>query len=328
MSLPVPTDLVAWLLGPAHLDVLDEEGRPLGEAASPRYAEARRREAHRHFGDARDETGLPCNEAALGQLRGSWSALLHALSTYEAYRPPTVSRAFRRALAGTLLAPSRALVRRVPVEREVAALFKLCLGYSELLAAALMEAKLEADAPLPGPRGLCALIEARPWLIGDTQVCAGSRKQIAEAWTALGADAIGPTSLPGWDGIGVVVDAVLELSALAGVAAGAARVHVAHGARLDGLATCVSLLTSDRAPRIVRALGQIPDGGPLHPTLLYAPDEVPASVRALIEQLPAPGALTPFARIDEAHRRLSAPVVERLARATGGAVSEEVRVGE
>ena len=129
-------------------------------------------------------------------------------------------------------------------------------------------------------------------------------------------------------GRGEVVDAVLELSALAAVAAGAARVHVAHGARLEHPAACVDLTTSEQAPRIVRALGQITDGGPLHPTLLFAPDEVPASVRALIERLPAPGALTPFARIDEAHQRLAAPVAERLVgelRQAGTAELRELR---
>lgn len=311
-----PRELATWLLGPDHLDALDEEGRPLGEVASRRYAEAPRREAVRRFGDARDETGLPCNLAALGQLRRSWPTLLHALSAYEADRPATAARALRRAMAGTLLAPTRSLSGAI--DREAAALFKVSLGYSELLAAALMEGELDADAPLPGPHHLCALLASRPWLIGEAQVCAGSRKQIAEAWAALGADAREPSGVLGWHALSPVVDAALELSALSAVAAGAARVHVAHGAREDGRSACVALLSDDQAPRFVRALGQIADGGPLHPTLLFAADHVPASVRALIESLPAPGALAAFARIDEAWRREAGPAEARLAALSAG----------
>ncbi|MBX3270669.1 MAG: hypothetical protein KF729_10425, partial [Sandaracinaceae bacterium] len=283
--------LVAFWLGSAHFEALDEDGRPLGEVAARAYAGCPHREARRTFGDGRDATGKPANLAALAQLEGAWPALLASLAGFEAERPATFGRAYRRAVAGTVLGRARALAG--PVPRADAALYKVCVGFGEVIAAALIEERVDADAPPPGADTLFAWLDERPWLVGDAQVCAGTRRQIARVWAALAASEAPPSSLFDGAPTSALVDATLALCALAAVAAGAVRVHVAHGApaaALDPGLACVALYVADDVPRVVETLRQSPGAGPLHPTLLFAADEVPACVRGLIEALPAPGA--------------------------------------
>ncbi|MBK8587820.1 MAG: hypothetical protein IPN77_01630 [Sandaracinaceae bacterium] len=216
--------VVAWLLGGAARSWPDEQGRPLGEQASPRYATTPRREELRPFGDARDASGLPCNVAALAQLHATWPMLLAALSAFDAEQPDTLARTLRRISAGVRLGPLLALCTRAPVPVAVAALHKVTLGFSDLCAAMLLEVRVDADQPAPGDHVLHAWLQERPWLIGNTQVCAGSRAQITRVWQGLretGAEQpITALSAP-W--FREALDALLELEALAAGSAGHTR---------------------------------------------------------------------------------------------------------
>lgn len=310
-------EVLGWLLGAGHLSLLDVERRPLGERASPLYERAERVEQVRSFGDARDATGLPCNVAALRQLTGTWGELLAALGAVDADAPADHHRLLRRAERACALAPLAALRPRPPaLARPAAALFKVCLGFREVLATALMEGRIDADAPVDA-EALLELVDARGFLIGDAQVCAGSRAQIRQALTALaGGASVAPAPLRAlvepW--LAEAADALLALQVLAACAAGAARALLLAGAAPDHTAVCVAIYMAEHPPRLVEVLRQIPGAGPLHPTLLYRPDAVAGEVRAFLARLePARS----FADVDAALGAAAAPAAARLFAALG-----------
>lgn len=316
--LPEPeTDaVVAWLLGSGLRSCLDVTGRPLGEQASPRYAAVPQREEHRTFGDARDQSGLPCNVAALAQLHGTWPTLLAALSGLHAEQPETAARTFARISAGLRLAPLQALRTQAPVPVVSAALHKAMLGFGDLCAAMLLEERVDADQPTPGGDVLAGWLAERPWLIGQAQVCAGSRGQITRCWQALGDSGaeqpVGDLDAPWFRS---ALAALLELETLAAAGAGVARV-----ARLGGLSAgpvCAALLESGEVPLLCEALRQAPSAGPMHPTLLFPSDQVPASLRGFIEGVGQEHAAAGVHVTDDVLLRAAADPAERLMRALG-----------
>lgn len=319
-------EIVAWLLGGGHHSLCDEEGRPLGERASPLYEEAVREEQHRTFDDSRDATGLPCNVAALRQLKRAWPVLLDALATFEAQRPAIHRRLFRRAEAGSALAPLAALRPEArPPTRESSALFKVTLGFREVFGAALMEGRVDADAA-PVGHELLDWLDERGFLIGDAQVCAGTRAQIRRAFDALAASrSSARDDLPEcFSGLGALwfsvgLDALGELHALAASAAGAARLLLASGQLPEAPSheACLALYTATDVPRMAEALRQTPNVGPLQVTLLFSASAVPESLRAFLDSVASLGPAASLRSIDAALVRAATPVAERLLRAVG-----------
>ncbi len=316
-------DVVAWLLGEGHLDCLDEDSRPLGEQASARYLLAEVDERHRRFGDSRDGTGLPCNVAALKQMARAWPVVLHALRSFEPEAPASAHHAWRRAQAATGYA--RLLALRAPhraLPREVAALYKVTLGFGELLSALLLEEALDADAPAGDEGALMAWLDARPFLVGERQVCAGSRAQIREVWGAIRGRAAPSPSLD-WSAPWVLpaLDATIELAALAAAAAGAASAYVMAG-RLDEVPslddaerqpTALRLLRAEAVPRLCETLRTSRNASALHTSLLFPSAAVPASLRAFLEALGASASSrTPFAAADALLEEHARPVAARL----------------
>lgn len=292
-------EVVAWLLGVGHLEQRDVSGRPLGEAASNAYEGVPRDEAIRSFGDARDATGLPCNLAALAQLRGHWDWILAWVGRVDC-GSATMGRAARRANLATRVAPLLAL-REGVVKLEHAALFKAFLGFNELAMTLLLEERVAIDDT---PPAIEPWLDERPWLIGDVQVCAGTRTQIARAWSALSKNVDGD---PPAEWILDAWRALRELDALCAAAAGAARVALHRG--LDQAPVGARLLSADRVPRCVEALRNAPNAGVVHPSLLFEPDRIPISLRTFIEAVAesrdADAALVDAAR-EPAQRLLSA----------------------
>jgi len=265
-------DVVAWLIGLGHLEQRDVSGRPLGEAASAAYASTSHDEQVRSFGDARDATGMPCNLAALAQLRGHWDSILAWVGRVDP-GPPTMGRIARRASVATRVAPLMAL-RQGEVSVEHAALFKAFLGFNELAMTMLLEERVATD---DSPPAIEPWLDERPWLIGDAQVCAGTRAQIGRAWSALAANVEGDPPeawiLDAWR-------ASRELDALCAAAAGAARVALHRG--LDPYPVGARLLQAERVPRCVEALRNAPNAGVVHPSLLFEHADVPMSLRRFI----------------------------------------------
>ena len=282
----------AWILGRGHVDALDEDGRPLGEQASARYPDVERREVVRAFGDARDATGLPCNHAALAQLQGAWRPALDWLRSFDAHRPRDVERMHRRAFAATAQAPL-AWVREGRISRRRAALHKLALGFSDLLARLLFEGVIDATDPPPPVEALDGWLDARPWLVGERQVCAGSRAQIRLAWRALSETGARAHRDP-------EIDALLERAAIEAAAASAAR-RLLPGASAPERYACARLAVDPAPPRLVSSILQVEDAGPLHASLLFrAP---PPGLRAFFAALPAPDDPAALARVDAALTR-------------------------
>ncbi len=273
-------EVVGWLLGPRHRSCLDTTGRPLGEQASPRYGvTCEVLEEVRLFRDARDETAKPCNVLALRQLSGCWASLGRALSSYQADAPNTVGRMYRRADAARRLAPLLA-IRAEPVSPRAAALYKVALGFSELLSALLIEETIDADDAPPNEETLDQWLDEGRWLIGERQVCAGSRSQIRSIWSALATDAEDDGVFPEWNApwFEAAASACLTLEALAAASAGAARFR---GQQTRSVAT--ELYLADDAPRLVGAIQRFDDAHGLHATLLFESTSVPAALRSFVD---------------------------------------------
>ncbi len=298
-------DVVAWLLGPGHQSCLDEDGRPLGEQASPHYQTLPLDEAVRIYGDSRDRSGLPSNLGALRQLQGVWSQVLAMLQSVAPEAPDSMGRTFRRVSAGVRLAPlmalridadataipeaSTALAHSTasadgepnPVPVLAAALYKTSLGFSDLCAAMLLEAHLDADDPTPPQEVLFEWLDERPWLTGDRHVCSGTRLQIGRAWDALRGETETPTPLPTWFAPALLAN--LELEALAAAAAGIARAARLHGVELVHGDTARRLFDDAVVPQWSEALRQAPNVGAAHVSLLFGAELVPASLRGFLE---------------------------------------------
>lgn len=311
-------DVIAWLAGDGHLSAIDEDGRPLGEQASEAYRD-HAREARRSFGDARDATGLPCNVAALEQVRQVWPAILGALAGLEMDRPPTMQRLLRRTWAATELAKLRAL--RAPdraLSREVSSLYKVTVGFRELMTALHLDGTVDADAPPCEEAQLFGWIEARRELIGARQVCAGSRAQIRQVWRALGTDGAPSALVEPW--FAPALEAAIELDVLLASAAGVARALLLDGRtpRPGPQPVCARLFSADRVPRSCAALRAVPDGGALHPSLLFVAAEVPPRLRAFLEQaLVEARSDDAFGAIDATLLAHASPIVRRLLDALG-----------
>ncbi len=310
MSTPWTTDAaVAWVLGPGHLSCLDAEGHPLGERASPRYARTAADEERRTFGDRRDATGLPCNIGALAQVRAAWPSILELVASYERDAAPTLGRALRRAEAATAIAPLLAL-SGATVSVAQAALYKATVGFGEVLAAALVEQWADADDPPPDDVGFFAWLDARPFLIGERQVCAGSRGHIRRLFDAL---ATGDSAAGERPPVAETAIAALRtLHALVAAAAGAARPHLLEG-RGDTEATCARLYQAREVPSRAAALRRVSDAGAAHATLFFGAADVPAELRGFLDALPAAATTRdPLAAIDDALLATMRPVAARL----------------
>lgn len=312
-------DVVTWLLGTGFYDLQDASGRPLGEQAAKSYAVTSQNEQFRCFGDERDAAKLPCNVAALGQLQGAWHTLNSALSCFDSARPPSYGRMFRRAEAAGALAPMLALrAPGQPVSEGCAALYKVTVGFSELLCAVLIDGRADADEE-PEDDALTGFLSSGPWLVGDRQVCAGSVKQIQTVWRALCEDQPFRVELDGWDApwFSAALDARQELAALAAAAAGAARVVAAAGRSEQCTRethVCWRLYAANTVPRQAEALRQHPDAGPMHPALLYGADDVPACLHRFVDSLTPEASLADIDAALELHAR---PCAERLMDALG-----------
>lgn len=271
-------ELVAF--GVAHPELLDEDGRPLGEVSAAAYETCPRHEEQRRFRDARGE-GL-VNLAALAQIHQGWSSLLETLRGWESESAATAGRALRRAHRATFRARWRA-ARGRPIRREDAALFKLCLGFGHLLRAKLLDETLDADAPLPGAPDLWRWLDEGRWLIGDQQVCAGSRTQIERTWEALTGSGTPPADD---EEERLAAGAMIELESLAGVAACVARALVRSPAD-EARSRAARLAFAPKVPRLVEDLRQAHAAGasPLAAALLFESERVPASLRAMFERL-------------------------------------------
>jgi hypothetical protein len=161
--------------------LLDEDGRPLGELASPRYEEVTTEVVACPYPDRR--RGLPMNQSALRQIAPLWPAIVASVRVLVG-DTPTMHQAWRVAMVG-IAAP---LVVDEPVPRLLSAFYKTSLGLSQVTTRMLLADDEVADAPfadLGDGEALFASLDQHGWLIGQVQVCAGTRAMFVQLGDAL-----------------------------------------------------------------------------------------------------------------------------------------------
>lgn len=183
---PTERVFVHMLRGDA-LYLRDTQGRPLGEQGAPElYTPDIRDERACPFQDARQDAGLPINAAALTQVRQHWRGSLEGISalasamwgeqeTWSGHQTWVLN-------ACHLVAPSLLhLSGDGPIPTHVAATYKTSLGFSTVLPSVLMAFPGASDACLQDqwePDLFFAMLLKEGWLVGNHQVCAGSRAAI------------------------------------------------------------------------------------------------------------------------------------------------------
>jgi hypothetical protein len=170
----------------ADRDLIDADGRPIGELASRVYDRIETEVVACPYRDVR--RGLPMNHTALRQLSSCWDEVLAATSAL-AGAGATVHRAWWATIAGTTAPRIHAERFGTPIPRTLSALYKGSLGFSQVLTAMLMSTDGLADEPLTSlgaPEEFLALLDDGRWLVGQVQVCAGPGPMIAQMVEALG----------------------------------------------------------------------------------------------------------------------------------------------
>jgi hypothetical protein len=191
------------------LDQCDTEGRPLGEVKASAAARARAplEEGRCPYRDSRLHHERPMNVSALQQLGRHGREVLTALARLRGLAgvsgaAKTSVELWRAAFAGELLprfvaqtrgggAPLRTFVAPArdsgaPLPAEVAVLYKVCAGLRYALEECALEQVLLGTGlnPLQADEVL-AYADRHGMLVGASQVCAGSPRQIVEAVNAL-----------------------------------------------------------------------------------------------------------------------------------------------
>lgn len=253
--------------------LVDEDGRPVAEVASPIYDRVTTEVVACPYADVRQ--GGPMNRSALRQMSAVWPELLGCMATL-AGPAPTVGAAWAAAVTGTALP----LACPQPVPRLVAGLFKASLGLSQVFSAMCLSAPGVAGLPLSSlgraPDFFRALDQGR-WLVGAEQVCAGSRSMIEEAFDALNG------------GSGAAPPAVAALVRAVGHTP--PRVVALHAAYLAACARAAR--TGDGvAPAPghpwLRAVFAVPNRPPDHALRFFADGGAPEVLVAFVEAGPAP----------------------------------------
>ena len=250
--------------------LVDEDGRPVAEIASPLYADTPTEIVACPYADRR--RGQPMNRSALRQLTGVWPEVLAGFSAI-AGPAPTVHRAWVAAITG-IAAP---LVAPAPISRAVSSMFKASLGFSQVFSSMLLSDPDVADTPLTAlgdADGFFQALDAGGWLIGAEQVCAGSAQmfhQAFETWT-------GRTPIVGDPSRFIALAAQLGPTPVEAVALHVAWLAARQRAARGGRGTAPS---TDVAPWL-RAVFATPDRPPEHARRLFPVGETPAVVERLL----------------------------------------------
>lgn len=274
--------IIDGVLDYAAVDLLDVDGRPCGEIASRRYPDVATEVIACPYADAR--RGTPMNLSALRQLTAVWPALVASVRA-QAGPNATVSRAFRTVIAGTTGPLAfRAQHGDEPIPRALAALFKVGLGFSQVLSTLLLADDGVADAPLAelgDSDAFFAWLDRDRWLLGQVQACGGSAPMIAEMFDALCGRAGDAVLAPEVAAIGEahVDPAVAAIGVQVAYLAALSRV-VRGGGSIEGARGAPWL---DRPPAPwLRAVASVPNRPPEHARRLFALGALPAPVARML----------------------------------------------
>ncbi len=206
-------------------DLIDVDGRPVGEIGSRAYDPAATRLVRCPYPDAR--RGGLMNQTALRQLSSCFDEVAE-LAARHVGPIPTVHAAWRACVAGTRAPAVHHDREGTPIPRPLSAWYKASLGFSQVLTALLLADDGVADAPLAelgDASAFLELLERDRWLVGAEQVCAGPAAMIGRLFDLLaegradgGADAPWIDERAAWIGVHVgFLGAVRTLAASATV---------------------------------------------------------------------------------------------------------------
>lgn len=262
-------DLARSMFAFGQRDLVDEDGRPVAEVASPRYDAARTEVVACPYADRR--YGMPMNRSALRQMSSVWHELL-AASAIAAGPSPTVHAAWAAVARGLALP----LASPAPTPRGVAAWFKASLGLSQVYGTLLLGDEGVADTPLAAlgtSANFFAVLDAERWLIGAVQACAGTESMIRAVFDAtVGGQP--PDVAPRWlDRLPMVVDAPTWVGVHAAVLLRRARA-ARHG---------IGDAPTHDVPPWLRSLFAVPNRDPAHARRLFPTGRTPAAVQAVLQ---------------------------------------------
>lgn len=221
-------------------DLVDADGRPVGELASERYAQTPTRVVRCPFHDRRE--GQPMNASALKQLREVWPDILQAAASLAGSSGSGVA-AWRAAIALTAAPTLHALLRPgVPVPNALSAGYKASLGFAQVLTHLLLTVGSDLPfAQLGSGDQLLAFLDREGWLLGESQACAGTPEMIVALWESLAGRPGGAPLPEAWASVGLP-GRVPELAMVEALRIG----EVLHGARAG---RCAWLAAASRFQR-------------------------------------------------------------------------------
>lgn len=293
-------NLLERLLDDRVLEILDTEGRRLGEQAASDPPPTELRVCP--WSGARQ--GGEMNVTAWKQVRRHWPGVLSTLSRAAG---PTAADVWR----GLGVLRWQPLGMDEPVSAEVAATFKTALGLQRPLTSWLLLDPSLAAGPIAAVCPEDQLLERlseEGWLLGHRQVCAGPPERIVEAWRALGQ--------PATDGLGdtELGDSCVDLVVGAWAILGATRQVIVEGRLREAPGWSAA---GQLAPGLPEVLGRLRARGPtalVREVPRFEPEwarhvysEVPERVEAaVVASREALGSSTPLAALDRVWHALSA----------------------
>ncbi len=263
----------------ASRDLIDVDGRPIGELASRRYDAIVTEVVACPYHDAR--RGLPMNKTALRQLSSCWEEVLQAAAALSGPQA-TVHQAWWACIAGTTAPRIHAEAFGTPVPRVLSALYKGSLGFSQVLTALLLAEEGVADVPLSSlgdGEAFFELLDDGRWLVGQVQACSGPAPMIGQLLGALGdADGVAPPAVAALGDPRPWGDAAATWVGLQVAFLGAAREELLRAA---GPSDAVARYLDVEHPWL-RAVLQVPDRRAEDARRLFPTGAVPEPVEAFL----------------------------------------------
>jgi hypothetical protein len=253
-------------------DLIDVDGRPCGEQASRHFDTVNTQLIACPHPGARH--GKPMNLSALQPLTQVWREVVGTVSALVGpggTHGVTVHGAYQAAIACTA-APLIFQIQHPDqaIPRTLSALFKAALGFSQTLSFLLLADDGVADAPLSelgDEAQFAAYLENQQWLVGQSQVCAGSPAMIGQLFAAFCGQSPGGELAPEFPSGRVWIDAVVALIGLQMTYLLMLNTRAAQGQSVQG-ASHANWQTQPHAPWL-RTVAMQPGRTPAHAKRLF-----------------------------------------------------------
>lgn len=181
-------------------ELLDTDGRPIGEGRSAAYDDVETTFKTCPYPGSRHNHEFPMNASALTSITPEWQKILLLLGElsqrYQAYQGTSVNTFYDLALVsgtGVFLSDYMALRDQNPLASHefpvlLTGLYKVCLGFQQATFLAMMNDQFklsESERQLPDANGFYQHLETHELLIGEGEVCGGSSVMIRRAFETM-----------------------------------------------------------------------------------------------------------------------------------------------